>query len=287
MNEILEVDVEISSLCNLRCSDCLNFRRLHVDGSEKLEDADLVDKLVKYLPKNSRVLFVGLGEPTMIESQEKIIDIFSRRKDLTGFIQTNGCFELRSELVDLVDSGRILVGVSYDFHHLSSGQSLKIQRELVSSVAIAVGEDDNFDEVRVRKLRGVFPNVDKVLIEPLIVDFGKGIETSWERVEEVASLFVKVLDGVGVYIELFEHFDYWNGFRAYFRDAMGSGLERVDETWFKSSRGFYVFVDDVTEDYVRVLANGKVLTDNSKIGCSWGELNKLDMKKIEEFFVGA
>lgn len=85
-----EIEVEISSSCNLRCKFCNVGKRLHISSKLKRYDPDLVNKIIKYVPINSRLLFLGLGEPLVLSSQIKILKILNKRKDLRVLFKLMG-----------------------------------------------------------------------------------------------------------------------------------------------------------------------------------------------------
>jgi MoaA/NifB/PqqE/SkfB family radical SAM enzyme len=274
------IEVEISPICNLRCTNCNNSKRLHVPASEKPVDSHLDEEIIKFVPKNSILLFIGLGEPLIPKIQEKIFNILSKRKDLLGFIQTNGSFKVKEGLVKLIKEKRLSVGISYDEHHFNSGQKIQIQKELVEAVAIAVSSETKINESYPNNLVKLFPNVNRILIEPLIDEDNTKITIGWKEIEAILELFAKKLK-VSIYTEMYLNFINFIGFKKYYKQAIVN-LKKINENWFYSPKKFHVYVGDAKKSYIRILANGRVIDDFNDVVLSWKELEK--SPKIKEFF---
>src|SRR3989338_7405432 len=113
------ISVEISPTCNLRCPECNVGKRLHVNQRERRDDSKLAEKIIEYAPKDSTLIFVGLGEPTIPYSQERIRKILSERRDLNGFVQTNGSYPLNENIRKLIENRRLEIGLSLDQQHFA------------------------------------------------------------------------------------------------------------------------------------------------------------------------
>ena len=265
-----EISVEISPVCNLHCPNCNVSERLHIPN--RRNDANLVGKLIEHTPINAHLSFVGLGETTIPESQGRIARVLNQRKDLTGFIQTNGSYQLNPNILNLVDSRRLEFGLSTDYHHLLGGQKPhKIQPEYVFSIATSV---ENRDQIL--NYRKIFPRLNRILVSPMLDKEGVRVMSSWEHVEEMCHEFQKVLGkGVSVYSELPLLFRREEN-EEYFRDAEKALVKTKHLNWMASKKyGFYVDVElpDPSKD-TRFLIDGTYVTDVAHALKNWKEVDK-------------
>lgn len=276
--ERIHVYCEISPVCNLQCPHCAVEKRLR--AKQRREDSNLVEKIIGHVPLKSQINFIGLGEPTTSEGQRRISKILSARKDIYGFIQTNGTFLLNPELAKLVEEERLEVGLSADTHHLNGGlKQVRIQPKYVSSVSCAID-----DGKRIFDLRKLGPSMNRVLLNPLTVD--DEIVPGWEHMEEMCVRYQRVLGNrVSVHTELplpIRHDSKRN--EKYFEDAEISLVETEHEGWLLSRKhGFLVRSYDEDRLYKRILIDGKVINQCKDTEGSWGNVDKIS-KPIEEVF---
>lgn len=266
------IGVEISPVCNLKCPNCGMGERLHIPSRERRDDPDLVRRLVEYTPLNSHLVFIGLGETTIPQSQKRIVEILSQRKDLTGFAQTNGTYPLSPESVNMIDLRRLEFGLSTDVHHLNGGQkNLRIQEEYVFSIATSVNEGD-----RVVNYKDRFPRLNRILVTPLTDIDGIRIIPSWDFVEGMCMEYQQVLgEEVSVYSELPVVYRGENN-REYFRQAETTLVPTKRKEWMKSRKhGFYVNVEPIdSEDNMRFLIDGTYITDIENALKSWRDVDR-------------
>ncbi len=277
------IEIEISGFCNLNCPNCNASKRLR--SKDKLVDKNLVAKIIKFFPKNSHLLFSGLGEPTIPDAQKKIIEIMKLRKDLTGYIQTNGSFRLSKEIAELIDQSRLKVGLSYDEHHLEGGlKELKIQKDLIDSISISVKNKKFFNENFFRKIEKEFPNLKRILIDPLYSKDFDSCLTSWEDVEEILIKFSKRFKKVTCYAQLFSDCKFLEG-SGYFNKAKKKLIPyKKNSEWFISPKGFLINISRLNDsNHIRILTNGRVMKDLRQLDDSWEEVNAT-CPLIEEYF---
>ena len=279
-----EIEVEISPSCNLRCESCNVQKRLHIPFRDKLIDDNLDYKIIEYVPSYCRLLFLGLGEPTLFKSQEKISNILEKREDLTGFIQTNGTNYLIDSLKQMILDGRLEIGLSYDLHHGLSYENLGIQKDLVSSMSICVYDKKSLLLEDFGGLRWKFPNLQTILVDPFIINDGKEFKNTFGDVEEVVLKIREDLPEINIYIQLFkEYLKSFNSIRKFYLDTT-SNLIHLKDNWHYSPKDYLVNIEDQnSDDKIRILTNGKVLRDLSKIGYSWEELEG-ELVDIENWF---
>ncbi|MBI2043709.1 radical SAM protein [Candidatus Pacearchaeota archaeon] len=279
------ISVEISPKCNLRCPECNVGKRLHVNSNERRNDPELVKKIIEHVPYNSTLLFVGLGEPTIPYSQERIGKILHSREDLKGYIQTNGSYPLKEELEGLIKQGRLEVGLSLDQQHFIGGQKkLRIQPEYVESISTIVT-----DEETQSKMPQGFPNLNRILITPLLV--GKKIANSWERLSETVVAYQGISNGVTIYTELPPPVREDN--IKLFEEAERDLEPLTPEGWRKSKEhGFYVDMEPTTpRNSMRILIDGNYINIPILAEGSWQEVDKYskpltDLPKVFDLEIG-
>ena len=283
------ITVEISPKCNYKCPECLVKSRLEIPNSKRRDNVNLVDLLVEYVPKNSTLLFIGLGETLLPLGQERILDVLNQREDISGYAQTNGSQKLRSELVDYVESGRLEVGVSLDSHHFDGrrgGKGLQIQKELVTSASVAVQQRDLDETIHgiMRELDSC--SLDRVLYDPFIIGASQDegfIETSWEKVRETCHKHLEYFDkNVQPYaqVQLPTFSEMGERYTQNCLDELGLDLNDLEMDWKMHPKGFYVLVADTESQTKVVLNDGSLLLDSTISNRSWEELDTLRGNKI-------
>lgn len=273
----ITIGVEISPFCNLRCEHCNVSQRLHLD--DRRFDVDLVTEIVNNVPNNTTLIFIGLGEPTLPNSQKQIVKILNLRNDLNGFIQINGTFKLTDEMATLIKSGRLEIGLSYDGHHLASGQKLRIQKELVSGLAIAVDGTEQFDY---ESIKSDFTNLNRILISPLMLEDNK-LSLQWHQMDTICKTVKLNLPDVTVYTEFGFLPNESKGHKLYYDSAKSSSISHLSYWRFNSLGNYYLDFESIDADnQFRIMANGTITTNVRDAFKSWEELDHLPT--IAEFF---
>jgi hypothetical protein len=279
------IGVEIARTCNLRCPNCSLQERLFLPKSQRKEDPNLEKKLVKYLPENSILLFVGMGEPTLPPAQESIIRILKEREDCKGFIQSNGTQVLLPEIMELVDENRLEIGVSYDSHHSLGGRKgIEIQNEYVrAGISMAIQESDTLGQLRPFE---AFPHTDYLLLDPFLE--GDTPHTSWQTMERALRYFADRHPEKIVFSQIPSLFQinapkYWSQAVQSFNEA-----QDLDGMWRKHEEGYSLIIRDVGPGKeIRVLTSGDVLTDLAYVSEPWEKIEMLRgspyLIPIEEF----
>lgn len=281
------IGVEISPTCNLKCPNCNVARRLHVGKKERRDNPNLPDLLIRYSPLESKLVYIGLGEPTIPKIQEGISKIHSTRKDLIGFIQTNGTHSLNEDILELIRKNRLEIGLSIDTMHLNGGQKyIRIQPNYVSSIATAIKGGDliiNFGEI--------FPNLNRVLLAPLLTGDGKEIVPNWDDMERMCVEYKEVLrNNIDVYTEVPALF-VGKTDNEFYRNVLERTIPTQNEEWRISTKhGFHVNVQSSSNflngnKFIRILSDGRVLEGlNLETAIkSWEVVDKYS-RPIEEVF---
>ncbi|HLA23609.1 MAG TPA: hypothetical protein VJZ93_03700 [Candidatus Nanoarchaeia archaeon] len=282
------IGVEISPTCNLRCPSCNVTRRLHVEKTERRNNPNLSDLIISYSPKEAKIIYIGLGEPTIPIIQKRIAKIHKTRKDLNGFIQTNGTYVLSKDILELIRGRRLEIGLSIDAMHLEGGQNyIKIQPRYVESIATAVSGSS---KEKIFDFGEIFPQLNRVLLAPLLTKDGKEIVPNWGDLERMCVEYQKILgENIRVYTEVPALFVEKTD-NVFYREVLQKTAPTEDRTWRKSSEyGFYVNIQSPTNSngskFIRILSDGRVLSglDLEKSIESWDVLDKYS-KPIEEVF---
>gem|GEM_PF-5473738 len=247
--------------------------RLHLDKSK--DDPLLAEKIIKLVPKNSRLSFVGLGEPLMPIGQTRTIKILEKRPDISGFIQTNGSFKIKDELAHFIKKKRLEVGISYDTHH-TAGQKvpIRIQKELVHGMAMSLSSIPI--NLSLKKLKEEFPNLNRILIEPLLDKTWDKPFISWEEVFNFCKKIKKEDSSIIIYMEISRH---WKESKMIKKAEEG---KEVIKNWYKMPGGFYIYLDDYTKT-TRIMIDSRILEDSSRAMLPWKDLED-ELIPIENFF---
>jgi organic radical activating enzyme len=263
------ISVEISPTCNLRCPECNVGERLHIKSSKRRNDLELTGKIIEYIPLDSLLLFVGLGEPTIPYSQRRILNILNERPDLKGFIQTNGTYPLMKDITELIENERLEIGLSLDQQHFAGGQkNLKIQPKYVESIATIITDKETS-----HTLPKDFPNLDRILISPLFVR--KKIANSWRHLNETCVEYQEMAkNGITIYTEIPPLVREDN--IGFFEEAEKDLTSISPDGWRKSRKhGFYVDMETCeNEEDMRVLIDGTYVNDSSLGIEPWKEIDK-------------
>ncbi len=263
------ISTEISPTCNLKCPECNVGKRLHVNQKERRNDPELAEKIIEYAPLNSTLLFVGLGEPTIPYSQERIKKILHERQDVKGFIQTNGTYPLTEETIKLIENERLEIGLSLDQQHFVGGQkNLRIQREYVESISTIVTDEENK-----YTLPEGFPKLNRILVSPLLVE--RKIVNSWERLSETVVAYQEMAKGkIAIYTELPPPVKEDN--KELFEEVDGKLTPLDSNGWRKSKEhGFYVDMEPTTpRNSMRILIDGRYIDIPILAAESWKEVDK-------------
>lgn len=279
------IDVEIAPTCNFDCSDCLATSRLK-DKRPRNNEINLVRLLEKDFPEGVGINFIGLGEPTLPRYQRDIYDVLSRRTDLNGFIQSNGSFPLIGDLGNLMEAGRLQIGVSYDLHHSrgnSRGLSVLqqgIQGEYVSGISIAVDSETKLEENSAKSILDRFPTLRKVLVEPLHNLSTNEPVVTYEAVRDFTSgLQEQFYDSgkeVAVFTAILPHLQH--GRNKQFNEDAERDLQHVENEWYVDTQGvMYVLRRDVRSPESRtprLLTNGLVLDETTFGWLGWDQVNQ-------------
>ena len=272
-----EVFVEISPYCSFRCPDCNMQERLFLDNPRNYRN--LAEKIIEHAPKNSYLYFVGLGEPTMPIGQKRIIKILESRPDIRGFIQTNGSFKLDEKIINFIKNKRLEVGMSYDDHHIE-GQKIpvRIQKEYIQGLAISIKEIPK--DFSIKKLKKEFPNIHRIVIEPLLNKIWDNPYLSWDKVAEFCKSIDKEDNSVLIYTEISKG---WEG------KAINNVLKNIKENgkevlkdWHKVPGGAYYYIEDYRVS-PRILTNGKVLQNSMRSSLPWKEIED-ELIPLEDYF---
>ncbi|MFW6233212.1 MAG: hypothetical protein ACOC3Z_00955 [Nanoarchaeota archaeon] len=274
---MIDIPVEISGNCNLRCPNCNTARRLHIPYSEKRIDLKLDEKIIKYVPKNSRLLFVGIGEPLLTDSQKRIKNILDKRDDVTGFVQTNGTQKLIPELIQYVKENRLEIGTSYDEHHEMGGRTqINIQTEFVEALSLTVEKFSQYEKLDFEKLKKTFPNLKRILIDPYLDKDNVSIISEFKEVEKTILHFKKNLKNTKIKVYTFLNtcfFDYPQNLK-YCKDLLKETIE-INKHFRYSKKDYLIAVEDFKQgNNIRILTNGEILTDLNSTFKSWNELDK-------------
>jgi MoaA/NifB/PqqE/SkfB family radical SAM enzyme len=105
---LLNVSIEVTHRCNLRCAMC--FQRKRTDGAGELTEAELL-RLVDGLPPWTIVTFTG-GEPFMRPDFRAVLRHALTRRRCN--ILTNAELVTDQDIASFVDGGLALIGVSID-----------------------------------------------------------------------------------------------------------------------------------------------------------------------------
>jgi radical SAM protein with 4Fe4S-binding SPASM domain len=135
----VELQVEVTAACNLRCRMCLVSYRKPVDRVRGSVGLDELRQLLDAVPSLERLTLQGLGEPLLAPDIEKLVREARDRGIEVGF-NTNGV---------LLDERRasLLVGLGIDWVHVSLDAASERSFEAIRAGA-------SFDRV-VRNLRGL------------------------------------------------------------------------------------------------------------------------------------
>ncbi|MFT4311732.1 MAG: radical SAM protein [Candidatus Woesearchaeota archaeon] len=222
--------VEIAPGCNYHCPACIVSERLHKDRRSAPEN--LADLLISHLPENTPTFFIGLGEPANYTSQEQIARILENRPDIQkAHIQTNGSFPLIHGLQDFVKEGILSVGLSYDVHHdagNNQGFPINLQPEYVHAISSAIGRKETVDPNLIEK----FPNLDRIMLMPLVNHRAETLYTSWKNLRDTANETKQLYPKQIVFADLpiFIYGD--NDSAQMFRKSMSKDTVQQNENWF-------------------------------------------------------
>jgi len=102
-------DIEVSSICNLKCRFC---PREKIVRKNDLMGEELFSKLYKWLPDKAVVMFSGLGECLLNKNIGHYIRKLKKR-NISSCVVTNGILLTPEKLEDLIDCGIDQIQVSY------------------------------------------------------------------------------------------------------------------------------------------------------------------------------
>lgn len=265
--------------CPLNCENCLTGPRRNYDNSDLLKDYSL-DTLVKNFPKEYIPIIIGLGETTVPSVQRDIERFLNDGKIGKAHIQTNGGYALNKGLLDLVEQGKLTIGLSYDLMHQRGGQKnyrdLGIQSSAVSGISVAIESD----ETPIKGLDSYFTNLNRLLIHPYVRPDNK-FKPTWEQLKKAIKAYSKEYPDQAVYTELSEFFKFSN---KEFYEKASTELKTTEEEWkVHDGEHFFVHMPNLDKPSIRFLANGKfTLRGEESVNSKWEYLRGIS-KPIEEF----
>ncbi len=272
------IPVEISPSCNLSCEKCIVKKRLH--GEKPRDNPKIVEEIIQYVPQNSYLGFIGLGEPLMPIGQKRIEEIMTKRKDIQAHIQTNGSFKLNNKLVEFVKEGRLDIGISYDPHHQQTkNYKINIQKDCVIGITVVLSSTPkNFS---VKSLKRKFPNLAKILVGPMF-DINISITQpimSWEKVYEFCAEIGDNKEGIIIFLEISKDWEDEPSKEIIRKARTG---KRILKECYAMPEGFFIYIDEYSK-VPRILTNSKVLLAGEKGVLSWKEIEN-ELVSIEKFF---
>ena len=104
------IDIELSTFCNLKCVMCPRKKMTRKKG---LMDKEIFNKVINFLPKNSRIMFSGLGEPLLNPNMIQYINQLKKKKMIVA-LTTNGILLTRRIIKALVNSRIDLLQISFN-----------------------------------------------------------------------------------------------------------------------------------------------------------------------------
>lgn len=186
----------------------------------------------------------------------------------------------------MVLNGRVKIGISYDEHHNLDFNFINIESDLVESMSICVFNKDNLLNKDFSILKFEFPNLKTILVDPFVINDDRDFANSYGDVEEVILKIREDLPDINIYVQLFKHFlSKSSSIREFYLDAI-ENLIFVRDSWYYNKKGFFVHIENQVEDKkIRILQNGKILNDLSKISLSWEDIENelIDFKDYFKF----
>ena len=121
-------DVEISAICNLRCTVC---PRGGISRPMGLMDAQTIRDVAAFLPPRSRVAISGLGEPLMNPAAAQAVEAFRSRGARVGIV-TNASLLSPELATGLIAAGLDFIEMSWPCHLGDAGAAESIRASIAA-----------------------------------------------------------------------------------------------------------------------------------------------------------
>ena len=138
------LDIELSTNCNLSCVFC---PRNSIERHSVFMSDELINLLPEWLPKNSSIMFSGMGEPLLHYKLMDIVDAMANNNRIIG-ITTNGHLLNEKMINRIIDSKLDFLQISInkiddeEYKNVSGGVSNK---ELLKNVSILSSRNTKID----------------------------------------------------------------------------------------------------------------------------------------------